>query len=354
MEKLNRLCNDLELQALVITADSNIKYICGFLADTALIVIVGNSKYYLTDSRFTLEAKLRLGADYKVLDTERNNPYELAKCLIGTVNRVGCDTDISYYQYSALSKAFNDYEIVDITTELIKLRVEKSTYEIDNIIIAQRIAEKSLEELKSMLKAGVSEREIAAKLEYLMKLNGSTQTAFETIVAFGENSALPHAKSGEKKLKLGDIVLIDFGATYNNYRSDMTRSFVYGQCSDKIKEIYNIVLDANISTISAIGNKMKCTEIDSVARDIIDKSGYGKYYIHSTGHGVGIDIHEEPYISQNSKVVGQLTEGMVVTVEPGIYIEGLGGIRIEDMIVVKDGKALNLTTTNKNLEILNV
>lgn len=354
MNRLESLYADLAVQAMVITGISNIKYTCGFLADTAQVVIVADRKYYLTDSRFMLEAKLNLSADYEVINVANKDIFEVARELVGKAVKIGFDTDISHYQYLALEKAFTGCEIIDITAKILQLRAVKDDEEITCIIKAQRIAEKSLEELKPTIKIGVSEREIACKLDYLMKLNGSDENAFDTIVVFGENSALPHAKPSDRKLKVGDIILIDFGASYNGYRSDMTRTFIFGQCSEKIKEIYNIVLEANIATIKAIKKGMKCSDADAVARKIITGYGYGGNYIHSTGHGVGIDIHEEPYVAKHSRLCDTLTEGMIVTVEPGIYIEGLGGVRIEDMVVVKGDTVLNLTTVNKKLEILNI
>ena len=185
-----------------------------------------------------------------------------------------------------------------------------------------------------------------------MKIGGADTLSFDTIVAFGENSAIPHAKPSDRKLKVGDIILIDFGAKCDGYCSDMTRCFVFGECSDAIKRIYNCVLGANEIAIASIRSGMPYAEADRIARNYIIGFGYGECFTHSLGHGVGVDIHEAPYLSSKCNSSEVLIDNMVVTVEPGIYIEGLGGIRIEDMIVVSGARAINLTTSHKKLVIM--
>ena len=191
------------------------------------------------------------------------------------------------------------------------------------------------------IKAGRREYEIAAEIEYTMRLHGSYGTAFDTIVASGPHSAYPHGGCGERKLKNGDLVVVDIGATYKNYRADMTRTFVVGKLSTKQEKVYTVVRRAQEKAFQKIRDGAKASEADAAARNLIERAGYGEYFVHGLGHGVGLEVHEQPVLNSTSKDV--LKAGNVVTDEPGIYIVGFGGFRIEDTVLVKKDKSERLT-----------
>lgn len=356
MNRFKELPKEMGLDAVCILGDSNTRYATGYLADYRYIVITLNRYYYLTDGRFTIEGRKFLSEDWEIIEINRLNAFQKINELLKSENaiNIGYDGDISYYEFLTFSKGMEQYNLTDINNEMLKRRVKKNKDEIDNITMAQRIAERSLEELKPYFKAGVTEKEICARLEYIMRKNGSEGVSFDTIVAFGENSAMAHAKPSERELRVGDTMLFDFGATKNGYHSDMTRTFVYGECSDILADMYNAVLEANIKTINCIKSGINVTELDKIARDTLKLYDLDKLFTHSTGHGVGVDIHEEPYISAIGGEYLTLDDGMVITVEPGVYVEGLCGIRIEDMIVVRDDGYCNLTTSDKKLDIINL
>jgi len=226
----------------------------------------------------------------------------------------------------------------------------KTKQEIENIKIAQSITEKGFDEALKALKQGVSEIEIAALIEYVFLKNGAS-LAFDSIVAFGSNGASPHAHRTNRKLQSGDFVTMDIGAKWNGYCSDMTRTVAYGAISTKQEEIYNTVLNAQVKAENEIRAGMSGYEADKIARDYISQKGYGEYFTHSLGHSVGVDIHENITLSPRAKN-DIIKNGMVVTVEPGIYIPGFCGVRIEDTTLIENNIANSLAKSNKNLIII--
>lgn len=332
----------------IITSPSNILYLTEYLADFAYVVMANGKLYYLSDSRFTIEVSTKLDKDIEFVETTALKAIDdILKLIPSGENKIYLDMDMPYRDCMALKNALKGYQIVDASPIIADMRIVKNSTEIDCIVKAQRIAENALNELKPYIKEGVSERELKYRLEYLMGMGGSEKTAFDTITAFGENSACAHAKPSDRRLRVGDIVLFDFGATYKGYRSDMTRTFVYGSMSEQIERMYTAVLNANKNAINAVKEGVVASAIDKTARDTLNDYGFGEYFTHSTGHGVGIDIHELPTLNARSETI--LKRGMVVTVEPGIYLPNVGGIRIEDMVAVGYG---NLTNYPKELEIL--
>lgn len=355
MNKFAELTSKFNVDAIITIAPSNIRYSTGYLADYCYAVTTRIAQYYLTDGRFTIEANRDLSSDWEVVEISPATATKIITDILlnDKVSKIAFDSDVKHSEYLFIERLLSSFDSTDVTIEMSKIRSIKTASEIKLIVKAQRIAENALVELKRYIKQGVSEREIAARLDYIMRINGSDGVSFDTIVAFGENSAIAHAKPSDRQLKRGDIILIDFGAKCNGYCSDMTRCFVFGECSEYIERMYNCVLGANEIAIGAIRSGMPCAEADRVARNYINVFGYGESFTHSLGHGVGVDIHEAPYLSSRAARSEVLEDNMVVTVEPGIYIEGLGGIRIEDMIVVRGAIATNLTTSNKKLEIIN-
>ena len=237
----------------------------------------------------------------------------------------------------------------DISPVLKDMRAVKSESELCHIRKAQSITDDAFAKLKPFIKEGVSEIELAARLEYIMQSQGAA-LAFDTIMAFGENAAVPHAHRSERKLKDGDMIVMDFGAKWQGYCSDMTRTVALGEITDMQRKAYQSVLAANVEGVAAVKAGVACRDVDAKIRKLLAKDGLDKFFVHSLGHGVGIDIHELPNLSPRSELTLQC--GNVVTIEPGVYIEGAFGIRIEDMVVVEEGGCIDLTRSDKNLIIL--
>ena len=243
--------------------------------------------------------------------------------------------DMTLSRMSFLEKKFPDIEFIksdELSNNIYDMRTIKSTEEIEKIHKAQKIAEKAFDEILGFIRPGVTEREIALKLDNCMLENGAEGLSFETIALAGANTSMPHGVPGNYKVKNGDFVLMDFGAVYDGYHSDMTRTVCVGQSSEKMGKIYDIVLKAQLEALKKVKSGITGSELDGYARDIIDESGYGDFFGHSLGHGVGMEIHEFPTASSKSETI--LKENMVVTVEPGIYLPGEFGVRIEDFVVV--------------------
>lgn len=230
------------------------------------------------------------------------------------------------------------------------LRMVKSESEIEKIKKAQKIAEGAFDDICGFIKPGVTEKEIALRLEHYMLTHGAEGLSFETIAVSGKNTSMPHGVPTDKKIEIGDFVTMDYGALYDGYHSDMTRTVAVGKVSDEQKKVYNTVLEAQKAGLDFIRPGVSGKDADRVSRDIIENAGYGEYFGHSLGHGVGVEIHEKPNLSPSSEFI--LKKGNVVTVEPGIYVPGKFGVRIEDFAVITENGAENMTHCPKELIIL--
>lgn len=249
------------------------------------------------------------------------------------------------------SKLKVDVSTDNMFTRLINnIRMIKTQSEIDLMIAAQRIAEKGFEHMLDFVKVGKTEREVQLELDYFMLKNGADELSFDTIALSGSNTSLPHGVPSDKPIQKGEFILFDFGAVVNGYHSDMTRTFCVGEPTDKMRQVYGVVLNAQLSALSAVRSGITGRNLDAVARNIIASAGFENCFGHSLGHGVGMQIHEMPYASVNNNNV--LIENSVVTVEPGIYLQGKFGVRIEDFVVVKKDGCVNLTSADKNLIII--
>lgn len=313
------------------------------------VILTVNEKIFLTDFRYESYARKNL-PDWEVVCIKGNGLYAVIGEYLTKLNAkvVGYEDEISISSYLLLKGCYNA-EFVSASKELREKRSVKTEDEIKKIANAQVIAQKSLQSVVPLIKVGVTERDIAAELLYSMQKLGAENYSFETIVAFGENSAVPHHRTGNKKLEKNDLILIDMGAKADGYCSDMTRTFCLGEPKDELKKIHSIVLESQLYALENIRAGITGKEADSFAREYITSKGYGEYFGHSLGHGVGVEIHEFPRLSSLSDDI--LKPNMIVTCEPGIYIEGLGGVRIEDILVVKENGILNLTNFDKNIHL---
>lgn len=312
---------------ILISNLTNIKYLTGFSGSYGFLLILNKHKYLFTDSRY-YERAGKEARGVEVCLIKDNWPDILLRYRI---KQLGFEANsVSYADYRIWRKKLKRIRFIPAKDLIEEIRQIKKPQEIEAIRRAIRFAKDILTRL--MLKPGITELELSKKIEDLIRDVPGAEPAFPTISVFGANSSMPHALPGRKKLARNQIVLVDFGVKINDYSSDLTRTFWVGRITKKFKEIYNIVLTAQRLAIEGIRPGRQICEIDSLARDYIKKCGYGRYFGHSLGHGIGLQIHELPRI--NSKNKKRLKEGMVFSIEPGIYIPGWGGVRIEDLVLV--------------------
>ena len=310
----------------------------------------GNDGVLITDGRYTEQAKNEMKL-FKVMEytpVNGNSIWEAAAklALQAGANVIGFDgANFSYADYVLLQELVGDVYMQSV--DFSEIRMIKDKKELDLLLKAASIADEAFVKLLEDIEPGRTERSLAGRLEYYMRALGSEKTSFDTIVASGARSALPHGMASDKVVAIGDFITFDFGAVYKGYHSDMTRTLVLGMANSWHKEIYTIVEEAQLKGLKAAQAGMTGRELDAVVRKVITDCGYGDYYVHGTGHGVGLEIHEMPNINKRGDTV--LQTGMVFSIEPGIYIPGKGGVRIEDTVVLTEDGARALNGVKKQL-----
>lgn len=349
-EKLIGVLAPLGVDGALITSKTNIRYFSGFTSDEAVLLINKDRRVLLTDFRYTIQAKEQ-SPDFEIIETSRAIAAEEIAAVIREMGIRKCAFEDGYLTV----RAFNSYkdlpvELVPHTTEIDRVRLVKNEYEIECLKKAQSIADAAFSELLTVIREGMTEKEVANELDHLLRKHGADENSFDTIVGSGPNGALCHATPGPRKLQKGDLVVIDFGCKHMGYCSDMTRTVAIGEPCDELKKIYGIVLEAQLAALDALKPNMSAKELDGVARGVISKAGFGECFGHSLGHGFGLDIHEAPYASTRS--ADTLLPGCTITVEPGIYVEGLGGVRIEDDCVLTEDGFINLAHTTKEMIVI--
>ncbi len=333
----------------LITDEKQRQYFLGFKSSFGYLLITDTVDFY-TDSRYLYAAKAEL--ESQGVNVKEFKGLSLIKDYLKEkgIKTLGID-----YTLTTLSeqKSYKELGVKfkDISSKLEKIFAIKNKEELKNIVSACNVAQKALYNVLPSIKKGVTEKEIKDKLEYEMKQLGAEKESFDSIVAFGKNSAVPHHQSGDTVLEDNMAVLIDFGCVVNGYCSDCTRTFYYGEPSEKFINAYNAVLEANIKAEEQITKGMRFDVCDKQARDVLDKYGLSKYFTHSLGHGIGVNVHEYPYLSPR-KNDGELKSGMVFSIEPGVYFDGEFGIRIEDTCYLQGKKVKRLFNDEKNLIIL--
>jgi Xaa-Pro aminopeptidase len=334
MIQVESLLHRFSCDALLVTDPLDIFYLTGMsLSVGTLFFVKGEQPTLFVDGRYREVAS---HLPLRVEDIEH---------LPGALNALkapcGFDSDhLTYAKYLALIK--KKETIFPLASPIKELRKIKSQEEIKTITKAAQLCMRGMQTAIDSLREGISEREVAYELELFWKREGGEKFSFDPIIAFGENSSKPHYRSGSTTLKRGQIVLIDIGVVVDHYHSDMTRTVAFGTIDSKLSEIYNIVYEAKKRAIAGCVSGKAIKDIDALARDYITEKGYGDAFMHGLGHGIGLETHEPPYL--NKKATAYLEEGEVVTIEPGIYIPDLGGVRIEDMILVQKGGCHNLTS----------
>ncbi|MBE6751313.1 MAG: aminopeptidase P family protein [Ruminococcaceae bacterium] len=338
---------------VIITSPQNRRYFTSFNSSDGFLVITGNETIFFTDSRYIEAAQNQVTVCKSVLlkrVSETIAPYLKEK----NIENIYLETErLTVAELNSLKKVFDfcKVEAKEEVDEIInKLRSVKTEKEVEYIKKAQQIAEDAFKHILKFIKVGVTEKEIALKLDFYMLSHGAEAVSFETIAVSGKNSSMPHGVPTDKRIENGDFITMDFGAVYNGYHSDMTRTVIVGEPTEKQKEVYETVLKAQTEALAVLKAGVSGVDADKAARDIIEAKGYKENFGHGTGHGVGIEIHESPNLSPYSKAI--LETGNIVTVEPGIYIPDEFGVRIEDMALITENGYINLTNCEKELIIL--
>ena len=355
MKKLQDYIISHNLDGFLIGSEANRMYMSGFTGSNAMLLITKDQKFIVTDFRYLEQVSIQC-PDFTCVDQKQLGLIKTALDIAKKqgLKKLAFEGEHTNYLTYALYQQETAFEFISTVGVVEHLRKIKSEEEISKIARAEAIGDLAFEGVVKYIQEnwhkGLTEREVALEIECIMRRNGATRTSFDTIVAAGAKSSLPHAVPGDEQLKAGDFLVMDFGCIYEGYCSDMTRTVVIGNASEKHKEIYEIVLEAQLAAIAAIKPGMKGKEVDQVARDLIREKGYGDYFGHGLGHSIGVEIHENPRFSVAEEE--EIKEGMVITVEPGIYLPGFGGVRIEDVIVVTKDGVKNLTNSPKQLIII--
>ena len=350
LKKLCRLLPEAECDAFLINHPANLNYFTGYSGDSAYLLVTPEKSTFFTDGRYTTQATseipnqldlIRITSFQDVCLNIKQNPE---------VKHLGVDENqLCAGNWLKLDQEINPCKLKAVSTTLCRPRLHKDADEIKLLLRAVAIAEKALKNSLFRLQSGTRESDLAAEIEYQIRLGGGERAAFPLIVASGPRSALPHGVAANRRISPGDIVTIDFGACYKGYHSDQTCTFFLKEPEPEIQKVYNILYQAQKTGFAAISLNLNGRELDSIVREQITAAGFGKEFSHGTGHGIGLEIHEAPSISPKSKD-GKFEPGMVFTIEPGCYFPDRWGIRIEDTYHLTDNGPEKLTTIDKNLE----
>ncbi len=338
-------------QAIRVASGVGRRYLSGFTGTSGVLLIAQDRAALLTDFRYRVQAGEQ-AAGFEIVEHGQAQNEAVAEKLKewGVSRLLFEDQRVTYAEHAQLSQALAPVELVPAGGIVEELRVVKEADELAVMQEAAEIADRTFEHILNFIKPGVTELSIAAEMEHFMRKLGASGPSFDTIVASGERSAMPHGVAGDRVIGEGEFVTLDFGAYYNGYCSDLTRTVFVGRPTDRHREIYSIVLEAQQYALDRLKPGMTGREGDALTRDIIARYGYGDHFGHGTGHGLGMEIHEAPRLSLTSDIV--LSPGMVVTVEPGIYLPGFGGVRIEDDVVIAETGIQILTRSPKELILL--
>ncbi len=349
-DRLRAELQDLRLTAFLTTSPSNVRYLSGFSGSNGALLMTSDRALLFTDPRYASQAPQQSDCEVKVA----KGPLllEIAKwvkrlkitALAFEQNR------ISFEEYTQLKTAFGQIRLKPLAGAVERLRMVKSAAEIGTIRASVRLNSVALEQALAHWRHDMTEADLAAEIDYRMRLLGADSTAFETIVAAGPRSALPHAHPTNHPIENNQLLLVDMGAKVAGYASDMTRTHALGKLDTKARRMYKAVLESQLAAIDLVGPGISCAHVDRTVRGVLRGYGFDKLFVHSTGHGLGLEIHERPRVGR--KEMTKLEVGMVITIEPGIYQDGLGGIRIEDTVVVTARGCEVLTPTGKELVVL--
>ncbi len=341
-----------EIEAIFISQPENMYYLSGFDGSSGFLLITQQDTVLATDSRYTEQAKMQ-APDYEIFNITNDVEDWFPKLVAGfNLRRLGFEaghiTFTMYHQLTdILSKAQSQIRLVPVDELVEALRAIKEPEEIELITKASEISDSAMEYIEGIIHHGMSEKEVAWEVEKFLREKGSEPIPFDVIVASGPNSALPHAKPSSRAIHSGEPVVIDIGARFGAYSSDLSRTIYLGSPDNTFTKVYDTVLGAQLAALALISEGMTGGEIDNLARTVIEQTGYGDAFGHGLGHGIGLAFHEQPHLGPNSSE--HLVNGMVFTIEPGIYLAGWGGVRIEDVVVMENGKPRVISKARKNL-----
>ena len=353
MNHLEHIAAHLDgLDAILLTSEANCYYATGFMGE-GIALVTRRGSWYFTDSRYTEAAGMAIGDAAVIREVSRERPFSalINEALAASgAEKVGFeDQRMTVAEHAVYSEKLH-CTLTPASSLMTELRGSKDEEELSCMTAAQRIAEGALEKILKEIRPGMTEKEIAARLNYLMVVAGAEKTSFDTIVASGPNGSMPHAVPGMRKVREGDFITMDFGCVYKGYCSDMTRTVALGRPSDEMRNVYDIVLQAQLAGIAAAKAGVTGAVIDGAARKVIQDAGYGVYFGHSFGHSLGIDIHEAPNAAPGNDK--PMPDGAVVSAEPGIYLPGKFGVRIEDVMILRPDGAQVITKAPKALLVL--
>lgn len=351
-KELQELLLEAPYDALVLTSEVNRRYATGFHSTAGAVYLSAKQAVFYTDFRY-VEAACAAVTDFEVREIGVGRSYTAA--INELIEQDGVrtvaleDETLTYAEYTKWATALHA-TVMRLEDSVARLRVTKEDDEVEKIVAAQRIAEQALEEVMNDIRVGVTEKEIAARLTYLMLHYGAENMSFDPIVVSGANSSKPHGVPTEKTIAAGDFVTMDFGCIVDGYCSDMTRTVAVGHVTEEMQRVYDTVLNAQLAGIACCKAGVSGREVDGAARRVIEEAGYGDAFGHGFGHGVGLEIHEAPTASSRADAL--LPAGSILTAEPGIYLPGKFGVRTEDMLYVIEDGCINLTEAPKTLRIL--
>ena len=351
-KKISQGLAESDLDAVMLTAEPNRLYASGFRSSAGMALVTRKGAWFFTDSRY-IEAAEQTVQDAQVRMVDGENSYiKLATEVIRGENiaRLGFEDEVMSVAACENYRKKLPCQLVGASAVLDGLRTVKDAEEQEKLIAVQRIAERAFTELLNDIRPGVTERQLAARLDYLMLICGAEKPSFDTIVASGANGSKPHAVPSDKPVEAGDFITLDFGAMKDGYCSDTTRTVAVGYATDEMREVYGTVLQAQLAGIAAARAGVTGCQVDAAARDVIAAAGYGECFGHSFGHGLGIEVHERPYVGPSGKEL--LPAGAVISAEPGIYLPGKLGVRIEDVLILEAEGCRNITALPKELLIL--
>ena len=351
LSRLRQRMRSAGLDALLVSSLSDVRYLTGFTGSNALVIVRRRSLTLVTDTRYALQSSIEARGIRRIISRDSlAEGAAMARGLDG-LGIVGFEAQhVTYAQYRQLRRLFPRIEFRSTADIVEDVATVKDRMEVKAIRRAAAISDQVFSELMPLLKPGVTELDIAAEISYRQRRHGAARDSFEPIVASGERGALPHGRATDRRIRRGELVTMDFGCVVEGYCSDLTRTVAVGRPSQEQRRAYEIVLEAQTAAIEAVQPGMLGRDLDIVARSHIGRAGYGKYFNHSLGHGIGLRIHERPRISVASR--DRLRQGNVITIEPGVYFPGRWGLRIEDDVLITASGCTVLTTSPKHLIVL--
>ncbi|MEZ5323061.1 MAG: aminopeptidase P family protein [Microthrixaceae bacterium] len=351
IDRLRAVMAEAAVEALVVGNLTNVRYLSGFTGSAGLLVVTGTDALLVTDGRYTDQAAAQLaesGAPVELRVTRAVR--EALGAVVEGLTSIGLEAaSVTWEAQRSYAQWWGTDRVVPTDGLVEGLRIRKDRGELDRMAAAAAIADAALEQVAPMLGDEPTERAFARELDHAMLVLGAEARSFETIVASGPNAARPHARPGDRRITSGETVVVDFGAVVDGYHSDMTRTLSVGPLDDRLQRLFDAVLASQAAGVAAVSGGVEAAEVDRACRSVLIERGLDQWFTHGTGHGVGLDIHEAPWVSSHSTAT--LAAGQVVTVEPGVYVSGVAGVRIEDTVVVTDDGCDTLTTSPKTLDL---